>query len=262
MMKKIAGALTAYFLFTLSAGAFAGNKVTIAGDPCSVPLITKLAEGFSARNKDFKAEVSTFSCTLGVDKAAKGEFDIGVSTQNGLDLDLLKGATNSVITKSPIVMIVNKANPVTDLTYDQLKGILSGKIKNWKEVGGREGEIKNVMLEPCVRRTISKQAIGYGELIQLTPNGKVNPVTYTNSLVEGDEGALGQQIYGYESENIRVLKIDGLLPDENTLPGKYRFYQDFNLVTKADPKGAVKEFIEFAFSQEGKEIIKSLKHLP
>lgn len=242
--------------------ALAGSAVTIAGDPCSVPLIKKLAEAYAAKHRDFKAEVSTFSCTLGVYKAAKGEFDMGVSTQNGLTSNLPKGATNRVVAKSPIVLIVNKANPVTNLTYAQLQGILSGTVKNWNEVGGEDAEIKNVMLEPCVRHTISKQVVMYGEdLATLKPEKKGNPVEYTNRLVADNESAIGEQIYGYESDDVKVLTIDGVLPDERTLGKTYTFYQDYNIVTKGEPGERVKGFIEFVSSPDASEVIKSMRHV-
>jgi len=248
-------------MLVLSLPAKAAVTVTIAGDPCSVPLIKKLAEAYTLKHSDFKAEISIFSCTLGVYKAAKGDFEIGVSTQNGLDSNLPRGAVNRVIAKSPIVLVVNMANPVNNLTYAELQAILSGSIKNWKEVGGRDMEIKNVMLEPCVRHTISKQVVMYGDNIAtLTPGKKVNPVTYTNTMVAGNEGAMGQQIYGYDSPDVKVLTIDGVLPNEQTLGVSYTFYQDYNVVTKGEPSGEVKQFVDFVSSPEAAEVLRSMKH--
>lgn len=261
MKNRVFAAVAA--MFFLNAGSTLAANVTISGDPCSTPLITKLAEAYSAKNREFKAEVSNFSCTLGVYKAANGEFNVGVSTQNGLTSNLPKGAHNKVIARSPIILIVHKTNPVNNLSYTQLQGIFSGKITNWKEVGGNDSEIKNVMLEPCVRHTISKQVILYGENVsQLTPGKKVNPVEYTNKLVEENGNAIGQQIYGYESKDVKVLTVDGVLPDETTLGKTYTFYQDYNIVTKGEPAGDAKALIEFASTNEGREIIKAMRHVP
>ncbi len=255
-------ALAAALILSVVRAPSAAEKIRIAGDPCSVPLITRLADAYAERDRDFFAEVSTYNCTLGVFKAADGEFDMGVSTQNGLGQNLPHGATNRVIAKSPIVLIVNRTNPVDNITYEQLKGIYSGEIRNWKDAGGSDIEIKNVMLAPCVRHTISKQVVPYSEdLNLLKPAQKVNPVTYTNKLVSEDPGAMGEQIYGYESDAVKVLKVDGLLPDEGTLPHRYTFYQDFNIVTPGEPVGKVKEFIEFAYSAEGRKIIQEMKHI-
>lgn len=179
MKRQIAAAVFMLTALIVSASTVEA-KVTIAGDPCSVPLIAKLAQAFSEKNKDFSAEVSSFSCTLGVYKAADGEAHIGVSTQNGLYDNLPRGAVNRVVARSPIILIVNKENPVNGITYAQLKGIFSGKIRNWTDVGGADLKIENVMLAPCVRHTMGKQVALYGEIDQLLPEGKVNPVEHTN----------------------------------------------------------------------------------
>lgn len=261
--RKAAGVITAAMVTLGLAGVAYAEKVTIAGDPCSIPLIARLAEAYSKTHKDFKVEITNFGCTLGVYNAANGEFDLGVSTQNGLSSNLPKGAVNNVIAKSPIVLVVNKSNPVNNLTYKDLQGIFSGKIKNWKEVGGKDLELKNVMLEPCVRHTMSKQVVLYSDTITLlTPGKKANPVDQTNKLVAENEGAIGQQIYGYESNEVKVITVDGALPDERSLHKTYTFYQDFNVVTKGEPRGAIKDFIEFANSPQGKEAIKSVRHIP
>lgn len=260
-MKRLIAPAAMLTALILSASA-AQAKVTIAGDPCSVPLIAELAKAYSEKHKDFSAEVSSFSCTLGVYKAADGEAQIGVSTQNGLYGNLPKGAVNRVAARSPIVLIVNKGNPVDGITYAQLKGIFSGKIKNWKEVGGPDLKIANVMLAPCVKHTMGKQVALYGEIDQLLPDGKVNPVEHTNKLVIRNAGAIGQQIYGYESGDVKILKIDGVLPEESTLEKEYTFYQDFNVVTRGEPTGEVRGFMDFIGSDEGGRIMRSLRHIP
>ncbi len=248
----------------LAAGpASADSALKISGDPCSLPLAMKLTEAFSANNSTFKAEMETVACTQGVFKAAAGKADIGVSTQNGLSSNLPKGGVNTVIAKSPIVLIVHRSNPVNDLKYEQLQGILSGEIKNWKEVGGEDTKIKNVLLEPCVVNTMSKQVIPTGkDVVKLKPEGKVDPVLHTNIIVSEHPGAIGEQIYGYESKDVKVLTIDGFLPDSTTLPAQYSFYQDYNIVTKGQPEGMIKDFITFASSAAGKAVITSMNHIP
>ena len=101
---------------------------------------------------------------------------------------LPEGTVNKVIAKAPTVVLVNKANPVTDLKLQPLKDILSGKIKNWKEVGGNDAEIKNVLLQPCTTTIFAKRSAPFGKDInRLMQAG--NPVATTNQLVEANEGA-------------------------------------------------------------------------
>ena len=124
-------------------------------------------------------------------------------------------------------------------------------------------EIKNVMLAPCVKHTMSKKVIKYGKSIpKLLPGKKVNPVKHTNVMVSENVGAMGQQLYGYETDDVKVLSIDGILPNEKTVPGKYTFYEEYNIVTKVNPDNSIKKFIEFVKSDEGRKIIVSMKHVP
>ncbi|MEE9614657.1 MAG: substrate-binding domain-containing protein [Thermodesulfobacteriota bacterium] len=252
--------LAAFSTLLLSAPAIAGEAITLMGDPCSLPLAKKLSEAFSERN-GAGFEITGGKCNMGVHRAAAGEVQIGVSTHANALSVLPEGTVNNIVAKSPIVLIVNKTNPVNDLTYEQVKGIFSGRIRNWKEVGGKDMEIRNAYLAPCVRKTMGQQAAPYGEdIVELKKRG--NPVENANAVVAENEGALGQQIYGYHDDRVKVLTIDGLLPTEETLPARYRFYQDYNVVTKGEPTGAVAEFIKFARGPEGKEVIRAIKHIP
>ena len=251
------------FLALSSVRVFAVTPLTIAGDPCSLPLVMKLAEAYAKKDKSFRAEAKQVGCMMGVYLAANGEAEIGVSTQNGLTSNLPKKGRNHILAKAPIVLVVNKANPVNGISYEQLQGIYSGKIKNWKDLGGKDLEIENVMLAPCVRYTMSKKVAVYDKgITRLVPEKKGNPVMGTNTMVLENEGAIGQQLYGYESEDLKVLSVDGVYPAEDTVPGEYPYFEEYNFVTRGRPSGAVKAFLDFALSEEGRAVIRSLKHVP
>lgn len=238
------------------------RKITLAGDPCTIPQAKALADAFTKKT-GVEVVLVPGKCRNGVTEVLDGKADIGLATfnfdKNGLD----KSLTDTVVGKAPIVMVVNKANPVSDLSQDNLKAILAGKIRNWKEVGGKDMEIKNVYLQPCVVETMAYQAEHYGhDINRLKPEKPGNPVAGTNTLVEQDEAAIGMQLYGHESPNVKVLTVDGNLPDAKSVPAKYAFYEDYNMVTKGEPSGAVKEYIDFALSDEGQKILALLKHIP
>ena len=242
-------------------GVTAAEVVTIAGDPCTVPLAEKLGAAFTKKTGK-SVKIETAACASGIYKASQGDVNIGVSTHEVVLAYLPEGTINTVIAKAPTVVLVNRNNPVNDLKLQQLKDILSGKITNWKEVGGSDLEIKNVLLQPCTTTIFPKRSAPFGKDIKrLTPEKPGNPVAGTNKLVEENEGAMGLQIYGYESPDVKVLTIDGYLPDGKTFPSKYDFYQDYNVVTRADANSDTKAFVSFALSTEGQEIVTSLKHI-
>lgn len=239
----------------------AAEAITLAGDPCTVPLAKKLGAAF-AKKTGKRVEIDGAACASGIYKASQGDVDIGVSTHEVVLGYLPEGTVNTVIAKAPTVVLVNKNNPVNDLKLQQLKDILSGKITNWKEVGGSDVEIKNVLLQPCTTTIFAKRSAPFGKDIKrLTPEKPMDPVAATNKLVEENEGAMGLQIYGYEGQAVKVLSVDGYLPDGKTVPSKYDFYQDYNVVTKQDAKSDAKAFVDFALSTEGQEIVTSMKHI-
>lgn len=262
MIKKLNRIFIGMFVSIVFANSgIAADTITIAGDPCTVPLVEKLGAAFTKKT-GIEVKVESAGCANGIYRASTGDVNIGVSTHE-VDLKSLPlGTTNTIIAKAPTVILVNKTNPVNNLTLPQVKDILSGKIKNWKEVGGKDMEIKNVLLQPCTTTIFAKRTVPYGaDINRLVPEKKGNPVTGTNKLVEENEGAMGLQIYGYESPNVKVLTIDGYLPDESTFPAKYGFYQDYNVIVKGEPTGNTKAFIDFALSPEGQGVVASMKHI-
>ena len=260
-MKRLVLVATLFSSMMCAQGVMAAGPVTVMGDPCTVPLAEKLGMAFAKKTgKQVKVEGS--SCGAGIYKASQGEVNVGVSTHEVVLAYLPDGTVNTIIAKAPTVVLVNRSNPVNDLKLQQLKDILSGKIKNWKEVGGNDLEIKNVLLQPCTTTIFSKRSASFGKDIKrLTPEKPMNPVAGTNKLVEDNEGAMGLQIYGYESPDVKVLTVDGYLPDDKTFPSKYDFYQDYNVITKAGADSDTKAFVDFALSPEGQEIVASLKHI-
>ena len=261
MMKKLVFVATLAFSMMGAQNVMAGEAISILGDPCTAPLAKKLGEAFTKKTgKNVKVEAE--ACAAGIYKASQGDVDIGVSTHEVVLSYLPEGTVNTVIAKAPTVVLVHRNNPVNDLKLQQLKDILAGKIKNWKEVGGNDLEIKNVLLQPCTITIFSKSVAPFGKDIKrLTPEKPMNPVAGTNKLVEENEGAMGLQIYGYESADVKVLTVDGYLPDEKTFPAKYKFYQDYNVITKTNMNGDTKAFVDFALSPEGQEIVAALKHI-
>ncbi len=237
-------------------------RITLAGDPCTIPQAKVLAEAFTKKT-GVEVVFLQGKCRTGVSEVLDGKADIGLATFNFDKDGLDKSLRDTVVGKAPIVMVVNKANPVNNLSLADLKAILAGRIRNWKEVGGKDMEIKNVYLQPCVVETMGYQAEHYGhDINRLKPEKPGNPVAGTNMLVEQDEAAIGMQLFGHESQNVKVLTVDGNLPDANSFPAKYSFYEDYNLVTKGVPTGAVKEYVDFVLGDEGQKILASIKHIP
>src|SRR3989338_5839210 len=154
-MKNFLFVATLFSSIMCAQGAMAAEAITIMGDPCTVPLAKKLGAAFTKKTGK-TVEVEGSACGAGIYKASQRDVNIGVSTHEVVLSYLPEETVNTVIAKAPTVVVVHKNNPVNDLKLQQLKDILSGKIKNWREVGGNDLEIKNVLLQPCTTTIFSK----------------------------------------------------------------------------------------------------------
>ena len=112
----------------------ATGKITVAGSSSVTPVMEKLAEGYKALNSGVDIEVQMNDSTTGVTSAIDGICDIGMASRALKDSELEAGVTPTVIAMDGIAVIVNKENPVSNLTADQVKQIYTGEVTEWSEV--------------------------------------------------------------------------------------------------------------------------------
>ncbi len=155
-----------------------------------------------------------------------------------------------------LTAIVNSENPVKELTSGQLKGIFSGKIKNWKEVGGEDRPITVYIVgkESATRDVFKKHILKdseYGVYSRVTrPDWRV--VLNVNL----DKGGIAHTSYAFvaNTDQVRPLIIDGQNPIDHQ--SGYPIRRVLHLTTFGPPQGAVKEFFDWILSDEGREVIK------
>ena len=121
-----------------STGTFDGGKVsgkiTVAGSSSVTPVMEKLAEAYKAINSNVEIEVQQSDSTTGVTSAIEGICDIGMASRELKDEETSQGVTATVIAMDGIAIIVNKENPVSALTTQQVKDIYTGAVTDWSEV--------------------------------------------------------------------------------------------------------------------------------
>ena len=97
-------------------------------------LWKKLKEAYVAVNPDADIEIQTSDSTTGMTDAAAGTCDIGMASRDLKDEELAAGLTNTVIANDGIAVIVNKENPVNNLTKDQIMNIYTGNVTAWDDI--------------------------------------------------------------------------------------------------------------------------------
>lgn len=201
-------------------------------------------------------DINTKSESSGGEKCVvMGTCDMGGVARNVNKEFLDSGVVTTLIGKDAIAVIVNEENPVKSLTSAQLKAIFSGRIRNWSEVGG-----PNLTIEPfivkeysAIRKVFKKVILGgeeYKECKVITPDSRI---VY---MVSNNKGGIGQISFAFlkHRKSIRPLRVDGQKPSVNNL--RYPITRPLFIVTKGNPTGEVKAFLEWTLSQKGQEVLK------
>ena len=110
------------------------GKITVAGSSSVTPVMEKLKEGYVALNPDVKIEVQQNDSTTGVTSAIEGVCDIGMASRELKDTELAEGITGTAIALDGIAVIVNKENPINDMTSEQVASIFTGETIDWSEI--------------------------------------------------------------------------------------------------------------------------------
>lgn len=112
----------------------ASGKVVVAGSSSVSPVMEKLIEAYKGVNPNAKIELQTSDSTTGVTNAINGTCDIGMASRALKDSEKAKGVQEITIAIDGIAVIVNKLNPVTDMTKTQVEQIFTGNITKWSAV--------------------------------------------------------------------------------------------------------------------------------
>ncbi len=167
------------------------------------------------------------------------------------------GLVGTLIGWDPIVIMVHRTNPIDSLTRKQLQGIFSGRIRNWREVGGEDLPILIVSspqgsgMRATVQKEILKdEAYTTREIISVLVADADRQVAGLPAAI----GAISKSMV--EDPEIRVICVDGICPDAKTINGmEYPLVKPLLLVTRGKPIGTTARFIAFALGRRGQKIL-------
>lgn len=180
-----------------------------------------------------------------------------------------------VVARDAIAVIVNKGNPVSQLTIQQLSDIYSGKIVNWKEVGGEDRIIVRLS-----RETNSGTHVFFLEnVVRLgDPNNKTlfSPDTLLLPSSEGitaetrdNPNAIGYDGLGYVTPEVKIIAVGKnsngpfILPSADTVNnGQYPIARDLYMYTNGQPTGAVADYLDWIMTSEAQAIVTQLGFVP
>ncbi len=251
-------------VIAIVAGSGCGKQrtaVTVAGSTAFQPFAEKLAEQFMAEQPDIAVTVQGGGSALGVQAALSGAAQIGMADLVQLPPEA-QALTAVVVARDGIAVVVNNKNSIKDLTMEQICNIFCGKIRNWKELGGVDHEITVVSREAGSGTRSSFEKIVKD--VTLTKDAIIQDSNGTiRETVAMDENAVGYLSHGLLNEKIKAVTVHGTAcTTEEVVAGRYPIVRPVYLLTKGEPTGACKAFIDYVCSAEGQKTIKDSGLIP
>lgn len=240
-----------------ASGDSLSGTVTASGSSALLPLAQAAADKFMESNPDLVITVNGGGSGEGLKQVADGSVDIGnsdVSAEEKLDADVAKTLTDHEVAIVAMAPVVNKDLGITSLTTDQLVSIFTGKVTNWKDVGGPDEEILLVTRPSSsgTRATFKKWALNgeeeaSNEALETDDSGTLVQTVSTN------KGAIGYVALSYLVNNtdVQAVAIDGVEPTlENAYSGEYKVWSYEHMYTNGEGSKEAQAFIEYMCGDE------------
>ncbi|MCH4057017.1 phosphate ABC transporter substrate-binding protein PstS family protein [Lapidilactobacillus gannanensis] len=222
-------------------------KIMAVGSTALQPLVEQAAKDFQKENTNITVNVQGGGSGTGLSQVAQGSVAIGNSdifaeTKDGVPADKLTDHRVAVVGMAPV------ANPevgVKSVTMAQLKDIFTGKIKNWKEVGGKDEAITviNRAEGSGTRATFEAAVLDGAKAVksqEQDSNGTVQ------QIVRSTPGAISYLAFSYFKSDIQPLAIDGVKPTEaNVTTNKWQIWSYEHMYTQKKIDAATKKFLAY-----------------
>lgn len=241
------------------------GKVTAAGSTALLPLVKQAATEFQNKYKDVTVDVSGGGSGTGLKQVAEGSITIGNSdVESGKDYEG-KGLVDHQVAVAPFVLVTNKDITINNLTKEQAGKIFTGEITNWKDVGGKDEKITIVgRPESSGSRKLIKQLVLPADKDFAKDAIAQDSTGALRQTVEQTAGAIGYMDAPYVSENVNVLKFEGVeYKPDNIFNGTYKLYAFEHMYTKGEPDKVTKAFLDYMMSDEFQsKYVEELKFIP
>ncbi|HVZ71351.1 MAG TPA: phosphate ABC transporter substrate-binding protein [Polyangia bacterium] len=272
-MLAAAGALVAGL--ALGGTANAGPTITVKGSDTMVILGQRWAEEYMKKHKDTTVQVTGGGSGTGISALINGTTDVCEASRAMKDPEKKQIVDKAgsppvelVVAKDGLSVYVNEANPINELTMAQLKDIYTGKVTDWKDVGGSPGKIV-----PYSRENSSGTYVFFKEHVlqnaDYTPRAQNMPGTgAVVSAVSKDKAAIGYGGAAY-AKGIKIIKVKkdaataGVLPTDATIhDGSYPLSRPLFFYLRPGFSADIKAFTDWVLSADGQAIVVKVGYFP
>lgn len=240
------------------------GTIEIAGGTAHIPVMNEAAKRIMTQNSKIRISVAGGGSGIGIQKVGEGLVDIGNAgralSQEEIDKFGLKSFPFAIDGVAPIV---HPTNRVSSLSSDQIRAIFEGEIINWKQVGGKDASINVYGREEAsgTHSVFWKKLLDKGDITL-----KANIVQSNGAMkvaVSKDANSIGYMSIGHIDDSVKPVETDGVVPSQETaIDGSYPVVRFLYMNTKGEPDPLVKAYIEYIYSDEGKDIIRDAGYTP
>lgn len=240
------------------------GTVSTDGSTSMEKVIKYLSESFSEENKNVKITYNPTGSGSGITAVSEGRCDIGLSSRDLKDEEKQSGLKGTVVALDGIAIAVNPENTVEDLTVEQIADLYTGKITNWKDVGGKDAPVVLIGREAASGTrdgfesiTKTKDSCKYSQ--ELSSTGDVIQTVASNP------NAIGYASLASVKETVKALKVNSVAPSTATVQdGTYKIQRDFVFVTKEGKElsKAAQAFFDWVVSGKADSLIEKAGAVP
>jgi phosphate transport system substrate-binding protein len=265
--------LIALAALALPALATAGT-VTVKGSDTMVILAQRWAEEYMKKNPAKKVQVTGGGSGTGIAALVNGTTEIANASRAIKEAEAAQvrkrfnaAPVETVVARDGVAIYVNDANPVTQLTIDQVRDIYLGDVTNWKDVGGPDARIVLYSRENSSGTYVFvKEHVLGNEDFAAEAQTLPGTAAVVNAVAKEKHGiGYGGAAYAKGVKEVKIVGKDGqgYLPNaENVKSGKYALSRPLFMYTRSQPQGEAKEFIEFCLSPAGQAIVGRVGYYP
>ena len=264
-LKLIVGAILVTMVGTTFVGCGSAEGVdsdssvatiSISGSTSVGPLMEKVQEKYEENNSVI-LEIQQNGSGAGIKDVISGISEIGMSSRELKDEEK-NSVEATTVAYDGIALLVNPENKVKNISLEDVKNVYTGKITNWKELGGEDAPIVVISREEgSGTRDAFQEIVGY-KSEELTKEATISDGSgAVKTTVAGNKNAIGFASFEYIDETVSALNVNDVEPTaDNVKDGQYKISRPFLLVTKSD---SVTEngqnLINYVLSPEGQQIV-------